>query len=96
LGRLQSLSAVVSPGEETGAGCEARPCHSVRRIVVIENITRYLEQGMKPLQAAFRGAKEIGFTVVSMSTSLIAVFILILMMGGAAAGMLRPCPRRRT
>ena len=44
-------------------------------IVVLENITRYLEQGMAPMQAAFRGAREIGFTVVSMSTSLVAVFI---------------------
>src|SRR6202035_4864235 len=51
-------------------------------IVVLENITRYLEQGMAPVQAAFRGAREIGFTVLSMSTSLIAVFIPILMMGG--------------
>src|SRR3989442_755177 len=51
-------------------------------IVVLENITRYLEQGMRPVQAAFRGAREIGFTVLSMSTSLVAVFIPILMMGG--------------
>src|SRR3989449_527367 len=48
-------------------------------IVVLENITRYLEQGMRPVQAAFRGAREIGFTVLSMSTSLVAVFIPILM-----------------
>src|SRR6266550_1901892 len=47
-------------------------------IVVLENITRYLEQGMRPVQAAFRGAREIGFTVLSMSTSLVAVFIPIL------------------
>src|SRR5205807_472452 len=46
-------------------------------IVVIENITRHLEHGMKPLEAALRGAREIGFTVFSMSTSLIAVFIPI-------------------
>src|SRR5437899_444895 len=51
-------------------------------IVMIENITRYLEQGMRPVQAAFRGAREIGFTVLSMSTSLVAVFIPILLMGG--------------
>ncbi len=51
-------------------------------IVVIENIFRYLEQGEKPLQAAFRGGREIGFTVLSMSLSLIAVFIPILFMGG--------------
>jgi len=44
-------------------------------IVVIENITRYLERGVKPAQAALQGAKQIGFTVLSMSTSLIAVFI---------------------
>ncbi|MGA3023219.1 MAG: multidrug efflux RND transporter permease subunit [Bryobacteraceae bacterium] len=58
-------------------------------IVVIENITRYLEQGMPPMQAAFRGASEIGFTVVSMSTSLIAVFIPILMMGGIVGRLFR-------
>jgi len=44
-------------------------------IVVLENVTRHLEQGMKPFQAALLGAREIGFTVLSMSTSLIAVFI---------------------
>jgi hydrophobe/amphiphile efflux-1 (HAE1) family protein len=58
-------------------------------IVVLENITRYLEQGMQPMQAAFRGAREIGFTVVSMSTSLIAVFIPILLMGGIVGRMFR-------
>jgi len=51
-------------------------------IVVIENIMRYLERGMRPLEAALRGAKEIGFTVVSITVSLLAVFIPILMMGG--------------
>src|SRR5262249_47750335 len=51
-------------------------------IVVLENITRYLEKGVPPVAAAFRGAREIGFTVLSMSTSLVAVFIPILMMGG--------------
>src|SRR5260221_4474539 len=51
-------------------------------IVVIENITRHLENGMVPFEAALRGAREIGFTVFSMSTSLIAVFIPILLMGG--------------
>jgi len=51
-------------------------------IVVIENITRYLEQGMRPLQAALKGAQEIGFTVLTISTSLIAVFIPLLLMGG--------------
>jgi multidrug efflux pump len=51
-------------------------------IVVIENITRYLEQGMPPLQAALKGAQEIGFTVLTISTSLVAVFIPLLLMGG--------------
>jgi len=58
-------------------------------IVVIENITRYLEMGMAPMQAALKGAAEIGFTVVSMSTSLIAVFIPILMMGGIVGRLFR-------
>jgi len=58
-------------------------------IVVLENITRYLEQGMKPVQAAFRGAREIGFTVLSMSTSLVAVFIPILLMGGIVGRLFR-------
>ena len=58
-------------------------------IVVLENITRYLEQGMTPVAAAFRGAKEIGFTVLSMSTSLVAVFIPILMMGGLVGRLFR-------
>ncbi|HJT71271.1 MAG TPA: efflux RND transporter permease subunit, partial [Terriglobales bacterium] len=58
-------------------------------IVVLENITRYIEQGMAPVAAAFRGAKEIGFTVVSMSTSLVAVFIPILMMGGLVGRIFR-------
>ncbi len=58
-------------------------------IVVIENITRHLEGGMKPMQAALKGAEEIGFTVVSMSISLIAVFIPILMMGGIVGRLFR-------
>ncbi len=58
-------------------------------IVVIENITRFLEQGMMPLEAALQGSREIGFTVVSMSISLIAVFIPILMMGGIVGRMFR-------
>jgi multidrug efflux pump len=58
-------------------------------IVVLENITRYLEQGIKPVQAAFRGAREIGFTVLSMSVSLVAVFIPILMMGGIVGRLFR-------
>ena len=58
-------------------------------IVVIENITRYLEKGMAPLEAALEGSKEIGFTVLSMSVSLIAVFIPILMMGGILGRIFR-------
>jgi len=58
-------------------------------IVVLENITRYLEKGMGPVEAAFRGAREIGFTVLSMSTSLVAVFIPILMMGGIVGRFFR-------
>jgi len=58
-------------------------------IVVIENITRYLEDGMKPFDAAMKGSKEIGFTVLSMSTSLIAVFIPILLMGGIVGKLFR-------
>jgi multidrug efflux pump len=58
-------------------------------IIVIENITRHLESGMKPMQAALKGAEEIGFTVISMSLSLIAVFIPILMMGGIVGRLFR-------
>jgi multidrug efflux pump len=58
-------------------------------IVVIENITRYLEQGLRPVEAAIRGAREIGFTVLSMSVSLIAVFIPILLMGGIVGRLFR-------
>jgi multidrug efflux pump len=58
-------------------------------IVVLENITRYLELGVPPVEATFRGAKEIGFTVLSMSTSLVAVFIPILMMGGIIGRLFR-------
>ncbi len=58
-------------------------------IVVIENITRHLEEGMKPLEAALRGAQEIGFTVISISLSLIAVFIPILLMGGIVGRLFR-------
>jgi multidrug efflux pump len=58
-------------------------------IVVIENITRHLEEGMKPFEAAMKGAREIGFTVVSMSTSLVAVFIPILLMGGIVGRLFR-------
>jgi multidrug efflux pump len=58
-------------------------------IVVIENITRYLEEGMQPFEAAMKGSREIGFTVLSMSTSLIAVFIPILLMGGIIGKLFR-------
>jgi multidrug efflux pump len=58
-------------------------------IVVLENITRYIEEGMQPVAAAFRGAKEIGFTVLSMSVSLVAVFIPILLMGGLVGRLFR-------
>jgi multidrug efflux pump len=58
-------------------------------IVVLENITRYLEKGMSPVPAAFRGAREIGFTVLSMSSSLVAVFIPILLMGGIVGRLFR-------
>src|SRR3989442_349182 len=58
-------------------------------IVVIENITRYLEQGLTPLAAALRGSREIGFTVLSMSASLVAVFIPILLMGGIVGRLFR-------
>src|SRR5580692_6913948 len=58
-------------------------------IVVIENISRHLEEGMSPYKAAMLGSKEIGFTVLSMSTSLIAVFIPLLMMGGLVGRLFR-------
>jgi len=58
-------------------------------IVVLENITRHIEAGMAPVAAAFRGAREISFTVLSMSTSLVAVFIPILMMGGIVGRLFR-------
>jgi multidrug efflux pump len=58
-------------------------------IVVIENITRYLEKGMSPFDAAMKGSKEIGFTVLTMSVSLIAVFIPILLMGGIVGKLFR-------
>ena len=58
-------------------------------IVVLENITRHIEEGVAPVQAAFLGAREIGFTVLSMSTSLVAVFIPILMMGGIVGRLFR-------
>ena len=58
-------------------------------IVVIENIARHMEAGMKPFAATMKGASEIGFTVLSMSTSLIAVFIPILLMTGIVGRLFR-------
>jgi hydrophobe/amphiphile efflux-1 (HAE1) family protein len=58
-------------------------------IVVIENIARHLERGLPPVEAALQGAREIGFTVLSMSASLIAVFIPILLMGGIVGRLFR-------
>jgi multidrug efflux pump len=58
-------------------------------VVVLENISRHIDQGMKQLQAAMLGALEVGFTVLSMSLSLIAVFIPILLMGGIVGRLFR-------
>jgi len=58
-------------------------------IVVIENISRHLETGLSPFDAAMKGSREIGFTVLSMSTSLVAVFIPILLMGGIVGRLFR-------
>ncbi len=58
-------------------------------IVVLENITRYREKGETPLQAALHGSREIAFTVMSMSISLVAVFIPILLMGGMVGRLFR-------
>ncbi len=58
-------------------------------IVMLENITRYVEQGERPLAAAFKGASEIGFTIVSISVSLVAVLIPLLLMGGVIGRLFR-------
>jgi multidrug efflux pump len=58
-------------------------------IVVIENITRYIEHGLTPFQAALKGAQEIGFTVMTISISLVAVFIPLLLMGGIVGRLFR-------
>src|SRR6202795_4220114 len=58
-------------------------------IVVIENITRYLEQGLRPFEVALKGAKEVGSTVFTISVSLIAVFIPLLLMGGIVGRLFR-------
>ncbi|MGZ5042200.1 MAG: efflux RND transporter permease subunit, partial [Usitatibacter sp.] len=58
-------------------------------IVVLENVSRYIEKGMRPFEAALVGAREVAFTVVSMSVSLVAVFIPILFMGGIVGRLFR-------
>ncbi len=58
-------------------------------IVVMENVSRHLEAGMKPFAAALKGAQEIGFTVLSISISLVAVFIPLLLMGGIVGRLFR-------
>lgn len=58
-------------------------------IVVIENIARHLDEGLSPLEASIKGAQEIGFTVLSISISLVAVFIPILLMGGIVGRLFR-------
>ncbi len=58
-------------------------------IVMLENISRYIEDGEKPMAAAFKGAKEIGFTIVSISVSLVAVLIPLLLMGGIIGRLFR-------
>ncbi len=58
-------------------------------IVMLENITRYIEEGEKPMAAAFKGASEIGFTIVSISVSLVAVLIPLLLMGGIIGRLFR-------
>jgi len=57
-------------------------------IVMLENIVRHMEMGEKPLEAAFNGSKEIGFTIISMTLSLVAVFIPVLFMGGIVGRLL--------
>ncbi len=58
-------------------------------IVMLENISRYIEDGERPMAAAFKGAKEIGFTIVSISVSLVAVLIPLLLMGGIIGRLFR-------
>src|SRR5205814_4946600 len=58
-------------------------------IVVVENIYRHIEEGEAPLEAALKGSREIGFTVLSISCSLIAVFIPLLLMGGIIGRLFR-------
>ena len=54
---------------------------------MLENIVRHIEAGEKPMEAAFKGSKEVGFTIVSMTLSLVAVFIPVLFMGGVVGRM---------
>ena len=58
-------------------------------IVMLENITRYIEEGEDPLAAALKGSREIGFTIMSISISLIAVLIPLLLMGGIIGRLFR-------
>jgi HAE1 family hydrophobic/amphiphilic exporter-1 len=58
-------------------------------IVMLENIVRHVENGMRPFEAAFKGAKEIGFTIISITFSLVAVFIPVLLMGGMVGRIFR-------
>jgi len=58
-------------------------------IVMIENIVRYIEQGEKPIDAALKGSRQIGFTIVSLTISLVAVFIPLLLMGGVVGRLFR-------
>ncbi|UST61371.1 efflux RND transporter permease subunit [Pseudomonas moraviensis] len=58
-------------------------------IVVLENISRHIDEGVKPMQAAYLGAKEVGFTLLSMNVSLVAVFLSILFMGGLVESLFR-------
>ncbi|MEX0631428.1 efflux RND transporter permease subunit [Serratia ureilytica] len=68
-------------------------------IVVLENVSRHVEAGMKPISAALLGVREVGFTVLSMSVSLVAVFIPLLLMEGLPGRLFRefavPCRYRR-
>ena len=58
-------------------------------VVVLENVSRHIEEGLSPLEASLQGAREVGFTVVSMSISLVAVFVPILLMGGIIGRLFR-------
>jgi len=58
-------------------------------IVVLENISRHIDEGVKPMKAAYLGAKEVGFTLLSMNVSLVAVFLSILFMGGIVESLFR-------